>query len=272
MPHNFQVPSNAPIEDKIICDLVNKGFDTQQLFRAAFTFHSMSVEQKLIKGGRLIVRDGIFKGQLLYPNALHSQLLPKIMGTYEIEVQRLLVQELPNADCFLNIGCAEGFYVVGVARSYGIASCGFDIDRDAESALLEGAKMNNVRDLVSFSGSIRELISKAGDNTCILIDVDGSEISVLRDLELCISDFASQRKFTLVIETDRDSNGLDNTSMVTKELVSSGWQVLKMVDQDPSLRFPRFTDLQLSMLDSVTMGCEGRPANQRWILANRAPS
>ena len=58
---SYSVPDSAPIEDKEICKLVEKGLNPQQLFRASHTFYQASLEEKLIQDyENICVQSGIF--------------------------------------------------------------------------------------------------------------------------------------------------------------------------------------------------------------------
>ena len=68
----------------------------------------------------LTVRHGLFRG-LKYPakKSVGSELLPKLLGSYERELQPLL-ERLRTRDYseIVDIGCAEGYYAVGLARIF----------------------------------------------------------------------------------------------------------------------------------------------------------
>uniref|UniRef100_UPI0040488B91 hypothetical protein n=1 Tax=Cyanobium sp. TaxID=2164130 RepID=UPI0040488B91 len=114
----YSVPESAPAEDKAISQLVNSGMNPKQLYKAAYTFYRVALEEQLIAKQPVVVQSGLFKGMVLFPGSLGSQLLPKWLGTYEAEVQGLLEEQAKDCNCFIDIGCAEGFYLTGMAPGW----------------------------------------------------------------------------------------------------------------------------------------------------------
>jgi len=105
----YFVPDAAPLEDKAICELVNRGLDPGLLFKAAYTFYKARLEEIIRQGQDLEVGSGLFKGMRLSPDVLASALLPKALGTYEKEVQDYIEHCAISCQKFIDIGCAEGF-------------------------------------------------------------------------------------------------------------------------------------------------------------------
>lgn len=99
----------------------------------------------------LEVKDGIMKG-LKYPEftSFGSSLFPKLAGTYENELESSFTQLLKNEyKTIIDIGCAEGYYAVGLAKLF--PSCyvfAFDLDDEARSLCERMAIHNNVQDRI----------------------------------------------------------------------------------------------------------------------------
>ena len=133
----YSVHDDDPEESKALCRLVNSGLDPARLLRAAFTFYVKRLEESLLDTSDFLeVYSGLFKGMRLSKQVLASQLLPKVVGTYEKEVQDCIKEFSDSFDKFVDIGCAEGFYVAGVSRWKKIPSLGIDLDPRSESAVL----------------------------------------------------------------------------------------------------------------------------------------
>ena len=79
--------------------------------------------------------DGSFKGVMHAEKAFGSTLSPKITGTYEAELVHEIIPILPGKSCFLDIGCAEGYYTTGVAVKSDILEV---IVVDIDAAALNG--------------------------------------------------------------------------------------------------------------------------------------
>lgn len=95
----------------------------------------------------LVVRNGLFKG-MKYPDARSagSSLLPKIIGSYESELAQIFEKILDREYSeIIDIGCAEGYYAIGLAIRFPKALCyAFDTSADARSMCESMARLNGV--------------------------------------------------------------------------------------------------------------------------------
>ncbi len=95
----------------------------------------------------LTVRHGVFAG-MKYPEmkSVGSTLFPKLLGSYERELEPLLQRICNNHYTeIVNIGCAEGYYAVGLAMRIKNAKVfAFDIDDTAIRLCREMAELNGV--------------------------------------------------------------------------------------------------------------------------------
>ncbi len=64
----------------------------------------------------LIVQTGPFVGMTYVSEAICSSLVPKLLGSYEAELHALLTQIVTrDYQTVIDVGCAEGYYAVGLA-------------------------------------------------------------------------------------------------------------------------------------------------------------
>lgn len=135
----------------------------------------------------LVVLRGVFEG-MRYSQAVAcgSTLTPKLLGCYEAELTGVIEQicALPVAHVY-DIGCAEGYYAVGLAmRMKGACVHSFDTDAEARSACVQLASFNHVSEKVIVSGAVsRDDLLLWEDGSLILSDCEGYE-SVLFDEEI----------------------------------------------------------------------------------------
>ena len=129
------------------------------------------------------VAAGPFQGMEYVEASVGSLLLPKLAGFYEAELRDVIEQVAQHGyDRILNVGCAEGYYAVGLAmRSPRTIVYAFDIDDNAARLCRELAERNRVGDRVVFSGAcdpakLNEMIQ--GD-TAIICDCEGYELELL---------------------------------------------------------------------------------------------
>lgn len=132
----------------------------------------------------LKVQRGPFAG-LRYPSAdaAGSELVPKLLGTYEAEVHPFVERIIAGGwRRVINIGCGEGYYAVGLAQRMPEARIhAFDLDVEARQQCEALARANGVADRVQVEGActkerLRALTEEAA---AIIIDCEGCELELL---------------------------------------------------------------------------------------------
>lgn len=102
-----------------------------------------------------IVLTGPFKG-MIYPNldTKDYNLVSKIVGSYESELHQVVNQICKTPyDEIINVGSAEGYYAIGLARNIpGATVYAYDIDEYSLDLCRQTAVANNVQDRMQFRG------------------------------------------------------------------------------------------------------------------------
>ncbi len=130
------------------------------------------------------VLTGPFAGMRYVRSAVGSALLPKLLGSYELELHpalEALVAGQPAS--VVNIGCGEGYYAVGLAlRLPSVPVVAFDPISAARDLTSELACLNHVRAQVRIAGgcTVELLESVLHSATLIVCDCEGSEVDLLR--------------------------------------------------------------------------------------------
>src|SRR6202008_1532945 len=86
-------------------------------------------------------------------------------------------------DDIIDVGCAEGYYAVGLARLAPQATVhAFDIDEAARTACAELARRNGVAERVRIGGAFppEGFEAFAGRRVLVMVDAEGAELDVLR--------------------------------------------------------------------------------------------
>lgn len=129
----------------------------------------------------LVVAGGAFAG-MRYPDAAAtgSALLPKLAGSYENELDGFLdVVRGRDYGLIVDIGCAEGYYAIGLARLFPTAQVlAFDVDAVAREMCRRMAEANGVADRVAIHGlcdSERLKDLAGGPRALIFADCEGYE-------------------------------------------------------------------------------------------------
>ncbi len=128
---------------------------------------------------------GPFEG-LEYPPELaggSGDLVAKLTGTYELELHHVLSEWVTRGWArILNVGAAEGFYAVGLARKIPTASViAYDLDDDARARCEALAAANGVaeRVLVERECTTAGLEALPAQETVLLCDCEGCEKHLL---------------------------------------------------------------------------------------------
>lgn len=121
----------------------------------------------------LKVLNGPFKG-LKYPNieAYGSAVFPKLLGSYEIELKQIFDDILKEKYVnIINVGCAEGYYAIGLALKFPEAKVyAYDI---SDKALVMCRKMGEI------NGVSERLVLGSSFTTDNLINFDLSHKSLI---------------------------------------------------------------------------------------------
>lgn len=197
------------------------------------------------------VRNGPFK-DMIYPelSSVGSELAPKIIGSYEEEllpvIQYFLSQSYSDV---IDIGCAEGYYVVGLALKMKTSKIhAYDIDPLALSLCMEMAKLNKVESKITFNKfcSPQTLSSfKFGGKGLIICDCEGYE-KILFNLE----NIENLKNCDILIELH--DNKVDGVTSTLLPILSKYHEVtmIKSTKKDPK-KFPelaRFTPVEQTLI------------------------
>jgi hypothetical protein len=135
-----------------------------------------------------MVQAGIFSGsKLSIENLTQSErnFVPKICGSYEAELSEVLVSAASDKySAIVNIGCADGFYAIGLARLNRKAVIfASDTSVAAQVRCRNAAIVNGVADRIKVVGHLRaedlELILGRFKRAFVICDCEGSEKTLL---------------------------------------------------------------------------------------------
>jgi hypothetical protein len=131
------------------------------------------------------IASGPFKGMKYINSAAGSCLAPKIAGTYERELAVVIRGlKLDTYDAIVDIGAAEGYYAVGLARMLSKTSTrvfAFDSDPIARQLLAQLAEINQVTDRIESREycSHETLQSFSNQRVFLICDIEGGELQLL---------------------------------------------------------------------------------------------
>lgn len=155
----------------------------ERALRILAIWRSTLIANTFIARHGVTVLNGPFAGMKYVAQATEGALAPRLLGTYESELHpHLEKMSRAGLECVIDIGCAEGYYAVGLARLLPAARVyAYDIDAKARAACAELAASNGVADRVHVGGEFRpeDFEEFAGRNTLVIMDAEGAEDDVL---------------------------------------------------------------------------------------------
>jgi precorrin-6B methylase 2 len=130
------------------------------------------------------VLHGPFAGMDFLDDATEGALIPKLLGVYESELHpHLRAIAEAGLDVVIDVGCAEGYYAVGLARMLPhVVVHAHDIDVAARRLCAELAAKNGVADRVLIGGEFKpqDFQGFAGRSALVIVDTEGAEVDILQ--------------------------------------------------------------------------------------------
>lgn len=140
------------------------------------------ITQAIVKRYGLVVLTGPFKG-MLYVAEPGGSSLPKLLGSYETELHQWVTAIINNDyGKIINVGCAEGYYAVGLALKVPETRVfAFDIDLRARQLCEKMAEKNGVSERVEVRGecNCEGLDALLDDRSLVIFDCEGCELGLL---------------------------------------------------------------------------------------------
>ncbi len=179
------------------------------------------------------VQSGPFEGMVYLSEAAGSTFLPKLLGSYEAELHPALT-ELVNRQPtqVVDVGCAEGYYAVGLARLLpSVTVFAFDTDPRARRLCAEMARLNSVSDRVSLKGicNWKSLSDVCIPGTLIICDCEGFEFTLLDPDRAGII-----RRCDLLIELHPEQSGKNSEVLLSRFTQTHHAWLIDSTHRDPS--------------------------------------
>lgn len=158
--------------------------ELNSVLRVLAIWRSRAIGDAYVRHHGAKVLQGPFAGMEYLTVATEGALTPRLIGTYESELHPYLARFAADApDCVIDVGCAEGYYAVGLARMMpGVTVHAFDIQEKARAACADLAARNGVQDRVIIGERFEPYGFEAfKDRRClVLVDIEGAEDDLLR--------------------------------------------------------------------------------------------
>ena len=154
-----------------------------RILRYLGQWRSLMLSNTYVAHEGAVIYGGIFRGMTYLDHVTEGALMPRLLGTYESELHphfTALVRD--GLDVIVDVGCAEGYYAVGLARmAPDVIVHARDIDPRAQAACAELARRNGVSDRLRIGGEFKpeDFQAFAGQRALVLVDAEGAEADIL---------------------------------------------------------------------------------------------
>jgi hypothetical protein len=211
------------------------------------------------------VQTGPFKGMTIIPKASwgDGDTGAKWLGIYEDELHEYVEDAVTRGpDCVINIGCAEGYYIVGLIRRLpGVKGIAVDISPAAVSITSENAQVNGVDTIETVNQAVDpnwvEQQCALYQHPLLVVDCEGAEIDLLDPVKSPALSNAS----ILVECHDCVIPGLTAT-LLNRFMETHDIKITDQKYKDPY----QFNFLKsFSDCDKWALVHEGRPSSMNWL-------
>ena len=226
------------------------------------------ITERWVEERGLTVRSGPFEGLEFDPFTVGfaDALVAKLIGAYERELHSPIraLQADGSIDTVVNIGCAEGYYAVGLARSVPrLRVQAYDLSPTMQRLCRRMAVRNGVagRVVVRSRCDLDELRAQAGPRTLILADCEGCELELLRPEAV-----PELRDATVLVEL-HDFDEPDTTSTILQRFEAT--HSAEVITAEPRfiVEHPEPGELRgISPVEHELLLLEFRPNLMRWAV------
>ena len=158
--------------------------DLNELLRLLGRWRSVVLANTYISHHGARIWGGPFAGMDYVSEATEGALIPRLLGAYESELHPYFESFVQaGLDCVIDVGCAEGYYAVGLARmAPDVMVYAHDIQEKARLACAALAVKNGVGERVVVGGEFAPdgFEAFAGRRALVLVDAEGAEVDILQ--------------------------------------------------------------------------------------------
>jgi hypothetical protein len=146
-------------------------------------WRSVLIQNTVLQQHGTLVRQGPLAELEFLKQSAEGCHVAKLLGTYEQPLQPYVEDAINRGySKILNIGCAEGYYAVGMARCMPyIQVLAYDLDEKAQATCRELARKNGVAERLSIGAlfNAEDFAHYAGQDVLVFCDIEGAEKQLL---------------------------------------------------------------------------------------------
>jgi hypothetical protein len=182
----FSVPPPERVRSDLLKLLERKPLDAAALnvaLRLLAKYRSHLVQWEVANNYGARIQGGPFAGMDFIDHGSHGSHVPKLIGCYEHELHPAFEAVIAEGyEDVINVGCAEGYYAVGLALRMPAARIhAYDTDPNGRALCQRVAKQNGLEDRIQMGELFTpEMFGRhAGRKAFYLIDIEGAERELL---------------------------------------------------------------------------------------------
>ena len=236
-----------------------------ELFQAAIRMKRSEITAEIYSWSGGKVQSGPFRGMRILQASSwgDGDLCPKILGTYESELHTCLsLWTKTPPDVVVNVGCAEGYYAVGLARLFdGAIVKAFDISPAARDICRRNAALNRVQERIVLDGLCTpEMLDGALNGfarPAVVCDCEGGELELLDPGRA-----PGLSRCNILVECHDFVNRSISETLAARFKDTHVIDVIPEGPRDPN----RFAPLRrMNSLNRWVALCEFRPESMNWL-------
>jgi hypothetical protein len=232
-------------------------------------WRSVLIQNTLLQESGMVVLDGPLAGLDFLPSSAEGCHIAKLLGCYEQPLLPYIEQAIQaNYPMILNIGCAEGYYAVGMARRMPATQVmAFDLNPKAQQTCRALAEKNGVTERIHIGDLFKpeDFAAFAGQRVLLLCDIEGSEKELLdpeRSQQLKTMDIILESHECLI-------PGITN-EIIRRFEASHDITIVQDNGQRQLLNQPKWFN-NLSHLDQLLATWEWRSGPTPWLVMKAKP-
>ena len=225
---------------------------------------SVLIQNTLIQNEGLNVLQGPLAGLEFISQSAEGCHIAKLLGCYEQPLQSHVQAAIAaDYDSIINIGCAEGYYAVGMARKLKTTKMyAYDTNEKAQLACKELAEKNGASDRIEVGAyfSHADFEEFAGQNALIFCDIEGAEV------ELLDPNLANELKFMDLIVEAHEGDRPGTVDLLIKRFTET--HSIEVVEDDGQRNLGKMPQwfMNLSHLDQLLATWEWRSGPTPWLV------
>lgn len=227
-------------------------------------WRSVLIQNTLLEQQGTVVMQGPLAGLDFLRESAEGCHIAKLLGSYEQPLQPFIEAAIEaNYPTILNIGCAEGYYAVGMARRMpNTRVLAHDINPNAQKVCTELARMNRVSDQITVGGlfSPADFATHAGQRALLMCDIEGAE------RELLCPEVAPALKGMDIIVESHECLIPGITQLLVERFKDSHQITLVQDDGQRHLVVPPQWFINLAHLDQLLATWEWRSGPTPWLV------